>query len=80
MTGTLIERLWESDEASRLTNEAARTLEVRDKTIAKLLGALSDMKTLIDQKHDSADMVDGGDLRYWSQLIEFAIRRAEGNE
>jgi hypothetical protein len=37
----LIERLWASDQASALTNEAARALEARDKTIAELVAAFS---------------------------------------
>jgi len=54
-------------------------LEARDKTIAELVSSLSDMKALIDRSHDSGDMVDGGDLRYWSDLIAFSISQAIRN-
>lgn len=56
----LIERLWASDEASALTNEAARALESKDKIISELVLVLTAVKDRFfpdGQGEDSQDML-----------------------
>jgi len=60
---------------SELVASQARLSEAV-KVLEDTRGYMSDLKTLIDRRHDIGEMVDGGDLRYWASLIEFAISKA----
>jgi hypothetical protein len=71
-------RFWSgkaAEQANLATVSQARLSEAV-KVLEDTRGYMSDFKTLIDRRHDSGEMVDGGDLRYWASLIEFAISKA----
>lgn len=67
-------RSW--SEIDRLFEAAASHIEAQDKLIANMASDLKDMASIIERAHDSGDMVDGGDLRYWVQLLRFAKVKA----
>lgn len=61
----------------RLAEQAASHIEAQDKLIASMASDLEDMASIIERTHDSGDVVDGGDLRYWVQLLRFAKDKAK---
>lgn len=61
----LIERLYESDQASALTNEAARRIQ-------RLESYMRDVNSIIQGRIDSGIPVHKSDLEYWTKLMEFA--------
>lgn len=64
-------------DAERLMDDAADHIEAQEARIDELEKALGDIKDIIQRRHDSGEMVDGGDLRYWIDLVNFALSKPQ---
>lgn len=60
-----------------INEQAASHIEAQEAENARLTGAIKDMAEIIERAHDSGNMVDGGDLRYWVQLLRFALSQKD---